>query len=126
MDRVTRGERVDRAPMSLPPSMSTSLNSMHQLEAARAEAARAAAEELAAAQMKVMTARLDMLEEKLRRLTAYTVQQGMDGKVYLPYGSRLRIQTGRLSLTMDSGRFVVEADGRPLLSAVAPTYPTGA
>jgi hypothetical protein len=111
-DRIVLPQ-IDRAPASLAPSMNLPPKSFAQKLAERAAEAPAAA---TPAQLQLMAARIDALEETVRKLIECAVQQGTDGKVYLPVGNRLTIQTGNAWLIMSNGKFIVQVGGRTELS----------
>jgi hypothetical protein len=75
--------------------------------------------------------RVEALEAALRDLAASAVQQHPDGRLQLPAGHQLRIETGNTRLTMDVTRFTVEANGRvvvetpPVSQAPAAPAPSG-
>lgn len=96
-----------------------------QLAAMRWEAARAEREHLAL--IASLVSRVDALEASLRNLQTCTVQQFADGRLYLPAGSKLRVELpaafGRRSYeTVDVEKLTVEAP-RPMTAG--PPRPCG-
>jgi hypothetical protein len=105
-----------------PPSIPSSPVTPQRPTTVRADAMTNAERQLAP-YIQTLTSRLEALEATVRGLQERSVQQLDDGKLCLPAGNKLKIETGNTRLTMDVRKFTVEANGQVILAA--PAIPLG-
>jgi hypothetical protein len=102
-------EQADRASITLPSTPSASMLSMrdHRPEPPDARLVQ---------QIDVLSARVAMLEKRLRSLSQCAVQQYWDGRLHLPAG-KLDVIVGGTRMTIDSARFIVVVNGKEIVGS---------
>ncbi len=101
-------EKADRASLTLPSTSSASMLSMRD----RPEPPDARLVQ----QIEALSARVAMLEKRLRSLSQCAVQQYWDGRLHLPAG-KLDVIVGGARMTLESARFSVVVNGKEVLGS---------
>jgi hypothetical protein len=117
MNPFSMTERADRASMTLLSTSAASTPSMRHDAGQRPQPPDARLVQ----QIEALSARVELLEKRLRSLSQCAVQQYWDGRLHLPVG-KLSVIVGGTRMTMESTRFSVVVNGKEILgSAVTPS-----
>ena len=109
MNPFSMTEQADRASITLPSTPSASVLSMrdHRPEPPDPRLVQ---------QIEALSARVAMLEKRLRSLSQCAVQQYWDGRLHLPAG-KLDVIVGGTRMTIESARFSVVVNGKEILGS---------
>jgi hypothetical protein len=117
-------ERADQASMALPSTSAGSMQSVRYNASQRPDPPDARLVH----QIETLSARVELLEKRLRSLGECAVQQYWDGRLHLPAG-KLIATVGQTCMTIDSTRFSVVVNGREVVGGSgvnAPAQQSGA
>jgi hypothetical protein len=108
-------EQADRASVTLPSASAASMPSVRHGVTQRPEPPDARLVQ----QIEALSARVMVLEKRLRSLGQCAVQQYWDGRLHLPAG-KLDVIVGGTRMTMESARFSVVVNGKQIVGSTAP------
>jgi hypothetical protein len=109
MNPFSMTDKTDRASITLPSTSSASMLSMREVRPEPPDAR-------LVQQIEALSARVAMLEKRLRSLSQCAVQQYWDGRLHLPAGN-LSVIVGGTRMTMESARFSVVVNGKEILGS---------
>jgi hypothetical protein len=128
MSPFSMSELTDRASHALASTLAASTQSTSPYAGQRVEPPDARLVQ----KIEQLSARVELLEKRLRSLSQCAVQQYWNGRLHLPAG-KLSITLGQTSMIMDASRFSIVVNGREILgsaghapSAPPPQAPAGA
>ena len=112
MNPFSMSELTDRASTSLQSALAAPTKNMSDYGGQRPEPPDARLVQ----KIELLSARVEMLEKRLRSLGQCAVQQYWDGRLHLPAG-KLSVMVGETWMTMEPSRFSIVVNGREILGS---------
>ena len=114
MNPYSMTEKTDRVSTALAPAPGASAPAMLRYSRPEPPDARLVQ------QIEALSARVEVLEKRLRSLSECAVQQYWDGRLHLPAG-KFTVIVGTTRMTMESNRFSVVVNGKEILGSAGST-----